>query len=133
MLIELFSVMLERHVRKNAFPRSCGSEAPIKVGYSPAKMKLPTASVTALVGVGIAGLVLLPVQCGSVTAGDNPATVSAAAVATGMFLASMLYHAIPPSTRTWLKKFNHRAIYLLDCRNPIRFAVGLISPLARAR
>lgn len=84
---------------------------------------------------GIVGLILLLVQ-----ALDNHASVTAITSFTVygvsmivLYLASTLYHAIPhPRAKTWLKKFDHCAIYLLIAGTYTPFLlVGLDSPLAR--
>ncbi|WP_291971507.1 hemolysin III family protein [Candidatus Symbiopectobacterium sp.] len=84
--------------------------------------------------LGIVGLVLLLVQ-----AVDNGATSTAIAIYSLyggtiilLFLASMLYHAIPsPRAKPWLKRFDHCAIYLLIAGTYTPFLlVGLDSPLA---
>jgi len=83
---------------------------------------------------GIVGLVLLLVQAVDSHAGTM--AITSYSLYGGsmilLFLASTLYHAIPhPRAKTWLKKFDHCAIYLLIAGTYTPFLlVGLNSPLA---
>jgi len=84
---------------------------------------------------GIVGLVLLLGQ--AVDTHASTLAITSYALYGGsmilLFLASTLYHAIPhPRAKTWLKKFDHCAIYLLIAGTYTPFLlVGLDSPLAR--
>lgn len=84
---------------------------------------------------GIVGLVLLLIQ--AVDANANVMAITSYSLYGGsmilLFLASTLYHAIPPANaKRWLKKFDHCAIYLLIAGTYTPFLlVGLDSPLAR--
>ncbi|EBK2701227.1 TPA: hemolysin III family protein [Salmonella enterica subsp. salamae serovar 1,4,12,[27]:b:[e,n,x]] len=84
---------------------------------------------------GIVGLVLLLVQAVEANAGMT--AIASYSLYGGsmilLFLASTLYHAIPHQrAKTWLKKFDHCAIYLLIAGTYTPFLlVGLDSPLAR--
>lgn len=84
---------------------------------------------------GIVGLVLLLVQAVEANAGMT--AIASYSLYGGsmilLFLASMLYHAIPHQrAKIWLKKFDHCAIYLLIAGTYTPFLlVGLDSPLAR--
>lgn len=104
-------------------------------GYTLAEEIANSISHGAGVVLGIVGLVMLLVQ-----AVDNGATSMAIAsyslydgTIILLFLASTLYHAIPsPRAKPWLKRFDHRAIYLLIAGTYTPFLlVGLDSPLAR--
>ena len=84
---------------------------------------------------GIVGLVLLLVQ--AVDNNASPMAITSYALYGGslilLFLASTLYHAIAHQrAKTWLKKLDHCAIYLLIAGTYTPFLlVGLDSPLAR--
>lgn len=83
---------------------------------------------------GIVGLVLLLVQ--AVDSNASTMAITSYSLYGGsmilLFLASTLYHAIPHArAKTWLKKFDHCAIYLLIAGTYTPFLlVGLKSSLA---
>ncbi len=83
---------------------------------------------------GIVGLVLLLSQ--ALDSQANAVAITSYSLYGGsmilLFLASTLYHAIPhPRAKSWLKKLDHCAIYLLIAGTYTPFLlVGLKSPLA---
>ena len=83
---------------------------------------------------GIVGLVLLLSQ--ALDSHANAVAITSYSLYGGsmilLFLASTLYHAIPhPRAKSWLKKLDHCAIYLLIAGTYTPFLlVGLKSPLA---